>query len=347
MNKNSLYAGILVTTLLVLSGSASFATPTNQTQLAVTTDETEDTFDDDGIVTVSIGEGSNATIQHYTFTPQSVEIDAGDSVTWFSPSEISDIHTVTFVRNSSIISDIILPFAVPSASTATSFDLVPPFNLGDPIIIPTPEGREAIVALNKQAWYPSVYDANNQTTYLEGTDIQATLNSTVKALNSGIIMPSQASTAETQPNATSTSTNAAPRVPLPVSLTNGSSTTTSAAGAATDLSTAPDNQSMSLPVGEQTSGQQLPPPFPPISSFTVTFEDPGVYPYFCAIHPWMTGQVVVREAAISQTQGLNQTETQGLNQTETQGLNQTETQGLNQTETQGAAQSSSANPIFG
>jgi plastocyanin len=352
MNRNSLYAGILATTLLIISGSASFATPSNQTQLTVTTDETEDTFDDDdGIVTVSIGEGSNATVQYYTFTPQSVEINAGDSVTWFSPSEISDIHTVTFVTNSSIISDILLPFAVPAGATGASFDLVPPFNLGEPIIIPTPDGREAIVALNKQAWYPAVYSSNNQTTYLEGTDIQATLNNTVTALNSGIIMPSGASTGETQPNATATSTNELSQVPLPVSLTNGSSTTTrtttNATGAATDVLTAPGSQSMSQPIQAPMPGQQLPPPFPPVSSFTVTFEDPGVYPYFCAIHPWMTGQVVVREQATPQTQGLNQTGTEGLNQTGTEGLNQTGTEGLNQTGTEGAAQPSSANPIFG
>ena len=37
------------------------------------------------------------------------------------------------------------------------------------------------------------------------------------------------------------------------------------------------------------------PPFPPVSSFTATFAQPGTYPYFCAIHPWMSGQVIVRE----------------------------------------------------
>ena len=335
MNQNSLYAGILLaTTLMTLSGSASFATPTNQTRLTVTPDGTEDVFDDEdeaGINTVSIGEGSNATIQYYTFTPQSVEISAGDSVTWFSPSELSDIHTVTFVRNSSIVSDIILPFTVPVGAGGTNFDLVPPFNLGEPIVIPTPDGREAIVALNKQAWYPAVYDANNQTTYLEGTDVQATLNSTVRALNSGIIMPSGGPAGETQPNATATLATEEPQVPLPVSLTNGTSTTSNASSAATDILPVPENQGMSQPAEEPTTGQQLPPPFPPISSFTVTFEDPGIYPYFCAIHPWMTGEVVVRQAAPRQTQGLNQTETQGLNQTGTGR----------------AAQSGSPNPIFG
>ncbi len=34
-------------------------------------------------------------------------------------------------------------------------------------------------------------------------------------------------------------------------------------------------------------------PFPFVNSFTVTFEQQGTYDYFCALHPWMTGQVVV------------------------------------------------------
>lgn len=36
-----------------------------------------------------------------------------------------------------------------------------------------------------------------------------------------------------------------------------------------------------------------PPGAPPISSFTVTFENAGTYGYICAIHPWMAGTVTV------------------------------------------------------
>jgi hypothetical protein len=35
------------------------------------------------------------------------------------------------------------------------------------------------------------------------------------------------------------------------------------------------------------------PAYPILSSFTVTFEQPGTYEYFCAFHPGMFGQVVV------------------------------------------------------
>jgi plastocyanin len=39
---------------------------------------------------------------------------------------------------------------------------------------------------------------------------------------------------------------------------------------------------------------QSPPGAAPISSFTVTFENPGIYDYVCTVHPWMTGSVVVK-----------------------------------------------------
>ncbi len=69
----------------------------------------------------------------------------------------------------------------------------------------------------------------------------------------------------------------------------------------------------------------IPPGLAPITSFSVTFENPGTYDYLCVIHPWMTGRVLV--------QGDTQIET------EPQPQNQTETQGLDEPE--------SLNPIFG
>ncbi|MEO9294562.1 MAG: hypothetical protein ABI347_03065 [Nitrososphaera sp.] len=39
--------------------------------------------------------------------------------------------------------------------------------------------------------------------------------------------------------------------------------------------------------------KQVPQGLPSITSFEVKFEQAGTYDYVCAIHPWMTGQVVV------------------------------------------------------
>lgn len=325
MISNLYYVGMLAMTLLLLSGPASFATTTDSTQLTETTDQTETS--PEGVVRVAVGEGSNETIQHYTFTPQSVEINAGESVTWFTPAEFVEIHTVTFVQDPSLITDIILPF-VPAG--ATDFELLPPFNLGEPILIPTPDGRDAIVAVNKHAFYPAVIDANNEATYLEGTDIQVTLNSTVRVLNSGIILPPMPSMGGPEPNTTETGTLGGEELPGEASIMNETTTTTNATTALSDVTTVPDEEG--IPQATEEGEQPMGPPFPLVSSFTVTFEDPGTYEYFCALHPWMTGEVVVLGAAQTETQ-------EGDIQTETQAQNQTEAEGLSELE--------SANPIFG
>jgi plastocyanin len=38
---------------------------------------------------------------------------------------------------------------------------------------------------------------------------------------------------------------------------------------------------------------QVPPGAPPLTTFTVTFEKPGIYDYVCTVHPWMTGSIEV------------------------------------------------------
>lgn len=331
MKSKFYYVGILAATLLVSSGPASFATPTTPTESADTTDQTP-TSSSAGTVRVSIGEGSNATIQHFTYTPQTVEINAGESVTWVSPSEMSDIHTVTFVQDPSIVSDIILPFAAPTG-VLTELELLPPFNLGEPLVIQTPDGGDAIVALNKHAWYPAVLDANNHTTYLEGTDIQATLNSNVKALNSGIILAPMPSAGGAQPNNTDTGTTGGGGGGA--TATNATAAMTNATSTTTDVLTVPDNQGISQPTEEASAEQQLGPPFPLVSSFTVTFEEPGTYPYFCAIHPWMTGQVIVRGEAPTETQPQPQIPSE------------TQPQPESPPETQGPGELGSPNPLFG
>jgi plastocyanin len=298
MKENIYYAGFLALVLLVFVATGPVISATTDTaQSPATTNQTQTT--QEGTVRVAIGEGSNATLQHYTFTPQTVEINAGESVTWVSPSELADLHTVTFVLDPNVMSDIILPFAV---SGNTSFELLPPFNLGEPVMTQTPDGRQAIVALNKNAWNPSIVDANNQSTYLNGTDIRYTMDGSEKVINSGIILAQMPPTGGAVEQNSSAPTGGE-EIPGGAAVTNET----------TPMSNATEGGAAQPPIG---------PPFPPVSSFTVTFEQPGTYPYFCAIHPWMTGQVIVRE-------GGNQTATEGGNQTATEGGNQTATEEQN------------------
>jgi plastocyanin len=37
-----------------------------------------------------------------------------------------------------------------------------------------------------------------------------------------------------------------------------------------------------------------PPGLAPIDSFNVTFNKAGTYHYICVVHPWMTGDIVVK-----------------------------------------------------
>ncbi|HEX7032814.1 MAG TPA: hypothetical protein VF172_07435 [Nitrososphaera sp.] len=245
------------------SGGADMAIAgNNQTQAATTADGDNNR--------VEIGRGSNLTIQYYTYSPQTIEIGAGESVTWYADSEFMDIHTVTFVLDDSIISDLLLPFTVPEGA---DLELVTPFNLGEPVIIETPDGREAIVAINKDVFYPAVVGTNNRTTFLNVSEtMQYTMNGTERALNSGVIVPPT----QLMMSAGQNETRTEEALPDTANMTEGTMNNTVAATAA-----------------EEGEGAPLEPPFPFVSNFTVTFEQPGIYPYFCGLHPWMTGQVVV------------------------------------------------------
>lgn len=295
--KIALYAGILAAALMAsvaasvvaLAGSALAAfheqegeDNTGGSNMSTTiTNQTKAATADVDNNRVEVGRGSNLTVQYYTYSPQIIEIDAGESVTWYADSEFMDIHTVTFVQDYSLISDLILPFTVPEGA---DFELVPPFNLGEPVIIETPDGEEAVVALNKHVFYPAVVDANNETTFLNATEtIQYTMDGTEKALNSGVIVPPMPPMMPAGQNETTTEE----ALPDTANMTESAMNDTAAATA------------------EEGEGAPLGSPFPFVSEFTVTFEQPGTYPYFCGIHPWMTGQVVVSGG----NDNNNQTET--------------------------------------
>ncbi len=297
MKGNMYYASFLAAILLVsfTTGPATISATTTdliQQPPPGTTNQTNQTqtIRQEGTVRVDVGKGSNITVQYYTFTPQSVEINAGKSVTWFSSAEFADFHTVTFVLNQNLRSDILVPFAVPGT---TNFELLPPFNAGHPIVIPAPDGRQAILAANKDVFYPTVIDANNQTTYLNGTespyeittDIGYTQTGAEWAINSGIIIPPMLPLGgAADQNSTATGTEEiAPGAPTT------DETTITAGGNATTITTTTDV--LTAPEELEALPQAT---FPLVNSFTVTFEQPGTYQYFCALHPWMTGQVIVR-----------------------------------------------------
>src|SRR5919108_5031740 len=96
-------------------------------------------------VQAGIGVGNAAII---LFSPQQVQIKAGQSITWYNPTSVPEPHTVTFVLdnndNKSYAADIIAPFII-SNTTTNSIQIMPliPISNSEPLMTPD---NNAIIA---------------------------------------------------------------------------------------------------------------------------------------------------------------------------------------------------------
>jgi plastocyanin len=281
---------------------------------------------------VAVG-GGNITLSINQFSPQTVEIQPGESVTFFAPQGSIEVHNVIFdLSNGTIISDIGVPFTLPSdvlggeVPTDVSEELVPapPYNLGEPIILNMSDGTQAIIGFNKVAFYPAVVDQNDNVVYLEEEEISRQMLQMEQAFQQGIPMPSPLSATYTMDG---TERIVSSGIVLDVNgfaaleelfpeedgggtasqeelaaegnqgMVANSTTAITPPSQSSDEETLTQQQEFGteeeqiLRAGES---EQFPPPqFPFLGSFTVTFNEPGTYDYFCAFHPGMFGQVVV------------------------------------------------------
>src|SRR3954467_8900322 len=73
-------------------------------------------------VQAGIGVGNAAII---LFSPQQVQIKAGQSITWYNPTPVPEPHTVTFVlnnnnnNNKSYAADLVAPFTISNTTRTT------------------------------------------------------------------------------------------------------------------------------------------------------------------------------------------------------------------------------------
>src|ERR671919_964254 len=264
----------------------------------------EDTMEEGERERVAVGGilDGNLTVSVNQFSPAAVEIQSGESVTFYAPDNSTEVHNVIFdVSNGTIISGNELPFILPQgADPEQQLELAPPFNFGEFIIQEQqPDGRQAIITLNKAAYYPTVADQENNTRYLidveeheqlveearqqgffEPRNLSAnyTLNGTETVVTSGIILDVggfDALFAEEEGEAANMTAATSPIPPAEIGQENA---TTAAAEQE----------------GGGGGGEEFPPlPYPILNSFTVTFEQPGTYEYFCTFHPGMFGIVTV------------------------------------------------------
>ena len=132
--------------------------------------------------------GGNTTISFSRFLPKDVQINAGESVVWYNPTEVSEPHTVTFVMDSKYMTDIIAPFAV---SDSTEFIPLPTDANSEVVTIPNSNGTNrtnVIAALDARGFYPVVINSTNNVTYLNSNALYV-IDGTEKYVNSGVILP--------------------------------------------------------------------------------------------------------------------------------------------------------------
>jgi plastocyanin len=246
----------------LLFTQTAIASSAGQDETTTTTGTTTLTAPNNAITKrVAVG-GGNITLSINQFSPQTVEIQPGESVTFFAPEDSFEVHNVMFdLSNGTTISGIGMPFTLPpgelsiEAYTDVAETLLPapPYNLGEPIIQNMANGTQAIIGFNKVAFYPAVVDQNGNVTYLDETELSNQMLQMEQAYEQGTPMPS----------------------PLSASYTIDGTESAVSSG-------------IVLGVNEFR-----PPQFPFLHNFTVTFSQPGTYEYFCAFHPGMYGQVVV------------------------------------------------------
>jgi plastocyanin len=275
MNISFHRGSVIITAMIILSMASisglatllftqtAIASSAGQDETTTTTDTTTTLTAPNNAITkrVAVG-GGNITLSINQFSPQTVEIQPGESVTFFAPEDSFEVHNVMFdLSNGTTISGIGMPFTLPpgelsiEAYTDVAETLLPapPYNLGEPIIQNMANGTQAIIGFNKVAFYPAVVDQNGNVTYLDETELSNQMLQMEQAYEQGTPMPS----------------------PLSASYTIDGTESAVSSG-------------IVLGVNEFR-----PPQFPFLHNFTVTFSQPGTYDYFCAFHPGMYGQVVV------------------------------------------------------
>ena len=241
---------------------------------------------------VAVG-GGNITLSINQFSPQTVDIQPGESVTFFAPPGSLEIHNVIFdLSNGTTISDIGVPFILPSdglggeVATNAAEELVPapPYNLGEPIIQNVPGGTtQAIIGFNKVAFYPTVVEQNGNVRYLEEEELKRQMLQMGQAFEQGTTMPSPLSTFYTMDGNESV-------------VSSGILLDVNGFAALEELFPGEAGRP-----SQEEAAAPPPPQFPILGSFTVTFSEPGTYNYFCAFHPGMFGQVVVSNNEEGQT----------------------------------------------
>ena len=129
--------------------------------------------------------GGNGSVVNHVFSPQDIEINAGQSVTWFNPTKVGEPHTVTFVLDNDTMAGVVSPLAV---LNTTKFMPQPPISNNEPILIPGQDGMNTIIAINARTFNPVVIDSSDNVKFMN-PNANYQLNGSEKYVNSGWFLP--------------------------------------------------------------------------------------------------------------------------------------------------------------
>ena len=106
----------------------------------------------------TIVQAGEATTPLAVFSPPTVEINTGESVTWTNPTKVAEPHTITFFLDNSSMAGIVSPLAV---SNTTKFMTIPPGSNNEPILLPSDNitGMSTIIAVNSRTYNPTAIDS--------------------------------------------------------------------------------------------------------------------------------------------------------------------------------------------
>ena len=118
------------------------------------------------------------------FVPQTIQVKAGESITWDNPSVVGEPHTVTFVLDNKTATGIVSPFGVPSS---TQFAAIPP-NSNNEALRP-PSQNDIVIAVNARSYIPTVIDSQGSVKHFAPPISSYTMTGTEKYVNSGWLLP--------------------------------------------------------------------------------------------------------------------------------------------------------------
>jgi len=183
MKETPLLIPILMVWLLALAWlTVAYAGNENPANAAAAT--TQQQQQGNSLTTVAAG-GGNGTALLTVFTPQDVEIKAGQSVAWFNPTTVGEPHTVTFVLDNNTMAGVVSPLGVPNT---TKFLPQPPGSNNEPILLPGKDNAKTIIAINARTFSPVAIDSLGNVKFMN-PNAHYSLSGTERYVNSGWFLP--------------------------------------------------------------------------------------------------------------------------------------------------------------